>query len=418
MTACSEKLQQVSYVAESTWAEASTDMTSAQIIPHSAMFDLGGLRRAMIESTRVVTYKDERPKNIPGAWTGASFVLEVEMTGHGSTTSGSTSAVAVENLIAWAMGGGASGGTATASASSGTTCSATGTAVALTTTASATFTAGYMFRTGAANDARGNGQWNNVASHATTTLTGMVAYDAAPINADVVYSAVNMYTASNTCAVASKRFRLLTADMQVVCHGCFPMSYTLTGYNPGEILKMAITVGVSWIEPVSGSFPDTSSTAAWTFNPTPVAGGSIVLTSYGATTRTILDCRSLNIAPTIATQPIVGYNGANGYQTVVGASRTPDQWAVTAIVGAAGSSATPTYYDLWAANTTMHMICSLRIGTGAAVGVYLRKLQWAGPQPLQTSHNGLNCVELNFVASSDPAGASEPTRAAVVMGFA
>ena len=56
--------------------------------------------------------------------------------------------------------------------------------------------------------------------------------------------------------------------------------------------------------------------------------------------------------------------------------------------------------------------------TGAAVGVYLRKLQWAGPQPLQTSHNGLNCVELNFVASSDPAGASEPTRAAVVMGFA
>lgn len=416
MTACHESLQQCAYIAETAsvagWGETSTDMTGAQILPISARFNFDNLQREMLRSSRVVALKDEVPKGIPGPASNLSFTVELEIVGHGSTTSGATALTAVGDFFGWALGA------AVASAAAGTTVSATNTAVALTTTASGTFGAGTMFREGAAADTRGNGQWNNVASHVTNTLTGKVAFDGAPINTDVVYSAESIYTLSSSCEMASMRFRLLSMDIQVVAHGCWVKSRTISGYNPGEIPKLVVEIGVSWAEPVSVTFPDVTSTSPWSHNPVPVAAGSIHIQDFGTTTRNVLEVWSvaINLQQGIFTAPT--YTGKNTAQVIGGARRTPDTIGVTFMVPATGPSAAPAWRAKFLAVTTQQAMLSLSCGAGAAWACYFRKLQWAGKEPLQMSFNGQNAIQLDFLASSDSAGATEAAKAAMIWGLA
>lgn len=413
MSAYSEIFQQLSGVDEVDWGEASTDMTGAQIYPIAQRIDYSGIARAMIDSPRVVTYKDEKPRGIPDAWRDASFVIDVELAGHGSATSGATAATALGQIAAWAIG-------AINTPAAGTTCSATGTAVALTSTASGTFAAGDMFRCGAANDARGNGQWNNVASHVLTTLTGKLAFDAAPQNADVIHSAETIYTVSSAAQTtfASKRFRMLTPNFQAVLHGCWVKAWSLSGLGPGEVPHLMITVGVSWAEPISTTFPDSGSTAAWTYNPAVVAAGSVVLQAHGtASPRSVVEARSVTIDVTMGMNLEVGYDAVNGAQIYTGCKRGPDTIKVTAILAAGAPSATPPYYDAWAATTPYQMMLGLNIGAGTALGIYLRKLIWTAKQPMQINHNGLNAVQCEWLASTDTAGSTEAAKAAFAMGL-
>jgi len=412
MSSFSEVMQQLSGVDEVAWGEADTSMTGAQIYPIAARIDFSGIARAMIESPRVVAYKDEVPRGIPGAWQDASFTVELELAGHGSTTAGAVAETALGEFLAWVFGD-------SLTAPAGTTISGANTAVALTTVASGTFPAGAMFRCGAPEDGHGEGQWNNVASHATTTLTGLLEFDAAPQSPEVVYSAQTIYTKSSFIggALTSKRFRAMSADFQAVMHGCFVKGAVLTGTNPGEVSHASITIGVSWAEPVSATFPDAVSTAPWTYNPAVVAGGSVALQPYGSATRLVGEARSVTISYQMGIVPEFGYNAVNGAQVITGAKRGPDRIAVTVIVAAAGPSATPTYWDAWAATTPYQLMLSLAIGLGQAVGIYFRRLIWTGKQPTQVGHNGLNAVQLDFMASSDPTGTTEAAKAAMVMGL-
>lgn len=414
MTAYTEILQQLSGVDEVAWGEASTDMTGAQIYPIAARIDFSGIARAMIDSPRVISYKDEKPVGIPGAWMDAQFTIELELAGYGSTTASTVTNTALGEILAWAIGARIS------SPAAGTTCSATGTAVALTSTASATFAAGEMFRCGAANDGRGGGQWNNVASHVLTTLTGKRAFAVAPDSGDVVYGAQTIYTVSSASqtTLTSKRFRALTPDFQAVLHGCFVKGWKLTGTNPGEVSHMTIDVGVSWAEPISTTFPDSSSTAAWTYNPSVVAAGSVSLQAYGTAALGLVTARSVAIEVTAGISMEKGYNTANGAAVYTGAKRTPDTIKVTAILAHGGPSSSPPYYTAWAAATPYHMMLSLSIGIGQAVGIYFRRLIWTGKQPTQVGHDGLNAVALEFLASSDSTGATEQAKAAMVLGLA
>ena len=151
MTACSSKLQHLSYVAEGSWAENSTSTTSAQTIPITAMVDVSQLGRAMLDSGRVVQYRNDRPKMIPGPYAGTEFTIEVELVGHGSTTAGSVTATAFESLIAWTIGTSATG-------ASGGTIGNTSTASSLVITAGPTYANGSLLRVGAKNDTRADGQ--------------------------------------------------------------------------------------------------------------------------------------------------------------------------------------------------------------------------------------------------------------------
>lgn len=413
MSAYSEIFQQLAGVDEAAWGEADTDMTGAQIYPIAARIDFSGIARAMIDSPRVVTYKDEKPRGIPDAWRDAQFTMELELTGHGSATTGATNATALGTIAAWAIG-------KLNTPAAGTTCSATGTAVALTSTASGTFAAGDMFRCGAANDARGNAQWNNVATHALTTLTGKLAFDAAPQNADVIHSAETIYTVSSAAetVIASKRFRALTPNFQAVLHGCYPKAWSLSGLGPGEVPHLTITVGVSWAEPISTTFPDSGSTAAWTYNPAVVAAGSVFLQAHGTTTRAVVEARSVAIDVSMGLSMEMGYDTQNGAAIYTGCKRGPDTIKVTAIVAAGAPSATPAYYDAWAATTPYHMMLGLNIGAGTAVGIYLRRLIWTAKQPMQINHNGLNAVQCEWLASTDTTGSNEAAKAAFALGLA
>lgn len=413
MSATTEILQQLAGVDEVAWGEDIDTMTSAQVYPITQRIDFSSVARAMIDSPRVVTYKDEKPRGIPDAWRDASFELDLELTGHGSATTGSISETALGELAAWAIG-------AALSPAAGTTCTATGTDVALTTAASATFPVGSMFRAGVKGDARGNGQWDSVVTHVLTTLTALFALDAAPVNADVVYTAQTIYTTSSAANgdITSKRFRALSPNFQAVLHGCFPKAWKLSGLGPGEVPHLTITVGVSWAEPISATFPDAVSTAPWTYNPTVVAAGSVVLQAYGtASPRTVVEARSVTIDVTMGINVEMGYAGANGAQIVTGAKRGPDMIKVTAILPAGSPSATPAYYDAFAATTPYQMMLSLNVGPTQAVGVLLRRLIWTGKQPMQINHNGLNAVQCEWWASSDPTGATEAAKAALVLGL-
>lgn len=412
MTACAYNLQHLSYVAETTWAEQSTSQTGAQALPMVATIDVSGMGRAFVESGRVVSLLNQTPKRIVGTFAG-EFSLELELTGHGSATSGAMSLTALENLIAWVVGAVATppAGTAITGASS--------TASSLDVTSSTGYLVGQLLRVGVKGDGRCDGQWG-LASAVTTGNVALAAeLPSAPAAADVVHSAATMYTVETSCAVTSKRFFVKTADFCWALHGCFPKAWSLQGLGVGQVPKLVVTVGVSEMTPISASLPDTTATAAWTYLPAPVAAGSIVLQDYGETSRQVLECRSFNVEVATGIVPIMGYDGAAAGQTIVSAKRGPTKVTVTAIVAAAGApTASPEWYARALANTDQQLVAGLSVGAGSAVAIACPLLHWDGKVPTQQDHEGFNSVGLTLVASADPAGTTDLARSVLRLGFA
>lgn len=414
MTACSSQLSWLSMVTEAEWGEASTSTASQVVIPHNGRVDVAGIKQAMIQSARAKQYKNEVPTNIPGPFADASFTFQMYIVGHGSTTSGATTATDFENTMAWILGGG------NVSAASGTTVAGVSTTTSIATTASGTFDIGSLFRVGVKGDGRADGQWGVVDSHTLTTLVSETAFAAAPTTGtpDVVFSAFTAYTQETTCAVTSKRFFIKTADTQWCLHGCFLKSYTISGYNPGELPMIEVTVGVSWAEPISATFPDPTA-MNWTTAPVPVGAGGIFLNTYGTTTRNIVNCRNLAINVTAGVVPLMGHATVNAYQTITGASRTPDQISVSVTLDAEGASATPTWWTNWLTNARWHMLAGLSTGAGSAVACYFPNLAITGDRPTQVDSDGLNRVVVNFTAGTDTAESTdELSLSAMRWGFA
>lgn len=416
MTACSSQLTWLSMVTESTWAENSTSTSSQVVIPHNGRADVSKLTQAMIDSARAKQYRNEVPTGILGPM-GGEFTFQMYLVGHGLTTSGATSATDFESLMAWIVGAGV------VSAASGTTINGVGTATALTTTSSGQFAPGGLFRVGVAGDGRGGGQWGVVDTCATTTLTSETAFAAAPTSGtpDVVFSAYNVYTLETSCAMTSKRLFIKTADTQWCLHGCFLKSYTISGYNPGELPMIEVTVGVSWFEPISATFPDTTG-YNWTTQPVPVGGGQIWLNTYGTATyptSTIAAVRSFSLSVTAGVVPLMGHNGVSAYQTIVGASRVPDQITCSLILDAGGASATPTWWTNFATNARWHLLAGLSTAAGSALACYLPNLAFTGNRPTQIDSDGLNRVQVDFKAGTDTAEtASDLALSAMRWGFA
>ena len=414
MPACSSKLSWLSWVTESAWGETSTSTASQVVIPHNGRIDLASIKQAMIASARAVQYRNEVQKGIPGPWADASFTFQMYMVGHGSTTAGATTATDFETAMAYIIGAG------NVSAASGTTIAGVSTTTSLNTTASGTFDVGSLFRVGVLNDARGGGQWGVVDSHVTTTLLSETAFGAAPTVAlpDVIYSAYTAYTQETTCSLASRRVFLKTSDLQLCLHGCFVKSYTISGYNPGELPMIEVTMGVSWAEPLSATFPDTTA-LSWTTQPVPVAAGGIFLQVYGTTTRQIVNCRNLAVTVAVGVVPLLGHATVNEYQNITGASRTPDQISVSVTLDAEGASATPTWWTNWRTNARWHMLAGLSTGIGSAVACYFPNLALAGDIPTQVDSDGLNRVTVNFQAGTDTAESTDDlSLSAMRWGFA
>lgn len=414
MTACSSKLQHISYVIESAWGENSTSTTSAQTIPTTVMADLSKLGRMMLDAGRIVQYRNERPKMIPGPFE-AEFTVEIEAIGHGSTTAGAVTATAAETLLGYAMGA-----VASPTGADGTTISGTSsTDTSLNVAAASGLLAGQIIFAGVKNDGRGDGQPAVVTSHGTSVVALKTALPAAMTTAaEAVRTAIMVHTVESTCATQPLRMFIKTADTNWCLHGCFVKSLSFTGGAPGQIAKWQMTFGVSWLEPISATFPDTTTTAAWTTNAVPTAAGSVFMNAYGTATRSTLTARAISIGITLGIQPVMGYNGISTAQMIVGASRVPDDIKVSITVDAEGDSATPTWWTAWAANLRRHLLIAWSVGDTASLACYFPNLRWTGKQPTQMDFEGLNRVALEFEAGTDTTGATDLARSAMRWGLA
>ena len=257
------------YSPESSPANFGEDVTTFNTlrVPIIKPIDVSKLQHPKIDPKRVVQYRNDNTQFILGPM-GGSFDTTIYLPGHGSTTAGATTLGLTETFLGYVLGNVA------VSAAAGTTLTG-GTATVPITTASGTFTPGALCRIGSINDARGNGQFAAIATHVTTNLTLLTAIDGAPNNGDVLYSAVNFYPSENptTTQITGLRFLLLTANLCYEVHGCYPMSWTLSGFNPGEIPTCTITWGVSWWRYSTVTFPSVVATEQ--FQPAPTAGGSM-----------------------------------------------------------------------------------------------------------------------------------------------
>lgn len=412
MTANSSRLQCLLWDNEAAWGDTVTSMAGAAKITILEPINVSGLTHEMMEPGRVTQYLQENTAGVPGVM-GGSFSFKVYLCGHGSTTAGAITLSDLENLMGWVLGtvkSAPADGTAVNGGASTTTNAVTD--------ASGTFAAGQLYRIGAKGDGGCDGQWGVVNTHTLTDLLSRTAFAAAPADNAVVYTAANVHTneAASGSAISGYRFQIFTANQQYICHGCFPTGLEISGLNPGEIPAATITIGVSWWEPSADTFPET--TALTTHTPAPVAAGSFFLQAHGTTTRATYSIRSFNLGIALGVTPLMGPDGNNAYQQIVGARRTPTEITATVVVDATAASTTPTYPVLWAANAALHCLYSLSTANGQAMALYLSRLFWRGQKPTQADMDGLNRTTLTFKASTNSITTSELTLSALRIGFA
>ena len=213
---------------------------------------------------------------------------------------------------------------------------------------------------------------------------------------------VRIYDATGAGTVTGQGYEL---------HGCFIKALSLTGLNTGEIPAIEITIGVSWWQYAGGTFP--SVVAQNAYSPAPVAAGSFFLNTVGTTTRAKRTHRSLSIDWTLGVVPLSGPGGANQYQTIVGARRTPDSiklsWTEDA---AAGNDA------LWTGTSRYHACITLNAVSGSAVGFYMPNLCITGARPMQMDDGGINRQKIEAMAYTGPTTTSDLTLSAIRMAFA
>jgi hypothetical protein len=212
----------------------------------------------------------------------------------------------------------------------------------------------------------------------------------APNSGDALHSAEMIHTLELPASLAAVRgisWRLLTANLQVDCHGCYATGATITIPVDGTLPTIEIEWAVSWWEPVSATFP--TATAMEEFMPAPAGPtGSFFLNAKGTATRATRTPTALTI--TIATNivPIMSTGGVGTYQTIVGARRTPMDIRVQWEQEAPAASTTPQSDTDW--DQEKHLLYTANSIAGRAVGIYFPRLIPVGARPVQNASNGLN----------------------------
>lgn len=411
-------LAAVEYEAETTWGEA-TATFAAHRIPIVGALDTNGLVQAKQDSDRSQQFLQGGSQHILGV-KGGSFKMKLWLAGHGVTTAGAVTLDAMETFLGYVFGNPSLTTGVILSAAASTTATA-GTAAAPTTAASATFTAGTLCRIGAMGDTRGGAQFYPIGTHVGTTLSLLLAMLGAPTNGDIVYPCSNFFFPESTAnsAVKGLRFRLLTANQRYECHGCWPMSATISGLNPGEIPAIEIEWGVSWWIPVAtGTFP--SAVASNAYNPAPVAAGSLLLQDVGVTTNNAAArriCRSFSIQIQLGIVPLQGPGAvADAFQVIVGAVRTPSQIKVSWMEDAEAAG-TATLDAKFLAATPQQAMFTASCTAGSALGFYFRSLVICGKRPVQQPDNSINRTMIEAYAYTGPVTTTDPQAAAFMMGM-
>jgi hypothetical protein len=400
-------LGSISYESEASFGVDTTTFTTLRL-PITAPVDASGLVHNKIDSQRVVQYRNDGTAWILGTM-GGSFKTKFYLPGHGSTTSGATTITALETLLGYVFGN------AAVSASAGTTLTG-GTATAPTTTASGTFSAGSLCFVGSLGDARGAGQGYAVSTHVTTTLTLLTALIASPTNGDVLYSATTIYPseAPTSTTVTSLRFLLQTANLMYECHGCWPMSLSISGLNPGELPAIEVTWGVAWWRYSTATFPSVVSTD--TSNPGAVAGGSLQVNTVGTATNAPRTFRNFQIDYTLGMETLRGPGGVSQYQDIVGCRRTPDKIKVSWTEDADAATTSPVLPGYGTGTNRKHLMYTSSTGAGSRIAIYMPNVAVSniGLQKVDGNINRLTCEAMAYTG---PTTTSDLTLSAFRLAF-
>jgi hypothetical protein len=308
-------------------------------------------------------------------------------------------------------------GNGAAVAASGTTVASATDADTFVTAASGTFTPGGVCFVGAHGDARGGGQAAAIASHSGTAMQLLTALPATPANADVVYSAENIYpTEAPTATITSTRWRLMTANQQAECHGCVPTSIEWQ-LERGQPAAVVITYSVAWWIDVSNTFPATATPND--FVPAPVAVGSFFYQTFGTATRATVTVRRVSITHQLGMSLLPGTDGIDQYQHIQAAVRQPDTFGIEWVEDAPTASASPTRPGEWDSDTVYkHVLWSFNsAASGQRLALYLRKFYLDQRRPVQSDVDGVNSYVVTGKACADLSGTNDITRSAYLFAL-
>ena len=404
----------IEYAPETAFAESSSTFSTHRL-PLLGAVDVSGLTHEKQASDRVEQYRQGGSQWVLMGQ-GGSFTVKMDLTGHGATTAGSPTLDALETYLGYVFGNVA------LSASASTTATG-GTANVVTTAASGTFSAGALCRIGAGGlsaDARGGGQFHAISSHTSTNLTLLTNAGAAPNNGDVIYPAAMIYPSETPSSgldgtTPGLRFRLLTANLQYACHGCFPTAVNLTGLNSGERPQIEVTWQVSRWSAVSATFP--SAVTSNQYNPAPIAAGSLFVNSVGTATRAVRSYRGFSVSYTLGVEPLLGPGGVSEYQSVIGCRRTVDSIKVSWTEDADAATATPVLQGYGTGTTSLHVLWTGSVTAGSAIGIYLPKVCVTNV-PVQKMDGNINRLTIEGQAYTGPTTTNDLTASAFRLAFA
>jgi hypothetical protein len=404
----------IEYMAETAFAEDSSTFSTHRI-PVTGAVDCSGLVHAKEDSARVEQYRQGGSQHILMGQSG-SFTTKLWLAGHGTTTVGSPTLDAIETFLGYVLGNVA------LSASASTTLTG-GTATVPVTTASGTFSAGSLCRIGTGGisaDTRGNGQFHAIGTHSTTNLTLLTGMNAAPTNGDVLYPAAMIYPSETPSAglngtTPGLRFRLLTANLQYACHGCYPTAVTLSGLNSGQAPAIEIAWAVSRWTAVSATFP--SAVTSNQYNPAPIAAGSLFVAAVGTATRAVKSYRDFSVTYTLGMEPLLGPGGVSIHQSVVGCRRTVDKIALSWTEDADAATATPVLQGYGTGTTSYHVLWTGSVTAGSAVGLYFPKVCVTNV-PTQKMDGSINRLTIEAAAYTGGTTTNDLTASAMRLGMA
>ncbi len=403
MTARPSRLGSVSYETESSWCEATDSWsTRLQVLGEPVLIQNPQQR---IAEPITQQYAEEGKLGVRGPW-GGSFTIELALTGQGGTGgTGATTDTDLYTLLVNFIGGGSSdcaGGTVS------TTTSAT------EFTGTGTYESHNLLRFGTLGDGRGGGQFAAVDNISTTTL--LTALPASLNVADVIYAPLHVYPNESTsmASITSTRWLLQTANGQWKIRGAFPQSISFSGMNPGEQPRVSLTYGFSYIAEANETFPDATEPDAK--DGTICAAGPCFLQNVGTATRQTFSLRDWALNIDFQSTPLMGPDGIDAYQTIVGAVRTRVGASLSLTIDAEASG-TNSFNDIYTGSSPQHCLITLSSAAGKAIGWYFkncRPTSYVG----QGTANGLNTRTLELECMTDATTTSEETMASWVLAMA
>lgn len=402
-------LGSISYEQETATGEVGATAATYRI-PHIGTVDISKLVRKRIEPGHVEQYMNAGRTWILGGFDG-TFDTLVDLTGHGSSTAGAVTITPRETFIGKVIG-------AASAAYAGTTLTG-GTANAPTTAASGTHPAGGLTFIGTLGDGDGDGQAYGIATHTTNTLTLRTDLRGAPVNGALCSGGVMMYTleAATGGAFTGLRFLLQTANLQVLAHGCAPISWSFIGLGPGGRPQLRTTWQVARWGYRNDTFPN--ATASDSFLPTTVSAGSLFVQDKGTTTnvggaacRTVTD---FSIEVTNGMEAIRAPGGFADGQEIVGYVRTPSKFKVSWVEAADASTTTPVVPN-W--TSAKQVTCTLNTSDGKRVAIDMPNVCPAEDVPAQFVDGNLNRIRFTGYAYTNDVTTSALTLSAVRVLFA